>query len=110
MPITVLRASNFIISKFYIPDIIAESEKDLRFYLDSMVLMEESNQSDRSLCFWIKLSGGRLRAYIHTRRGIECRTFSSKEITDAIFYGKSLFFYPVEKIVGLFEEPALAVA
>jgi hypothetical protein len=66
--------------------------------------MEYQFDPNNLICFWKKLTGGEIRAYFKTNRGIESRTYSIKEIVDAIFNQKKLFFYSVDQIVRLLEE------
>ena len=63
-----------------------------------------------ALCFWMKLTGGRLKAFFWSQHGMEARTYSPEEVTDALFHKKAFFFHPAESILNQLEEPMLAAA
>src|SRR5437773_1426069 len=107
MSVLIVRESNAAVSTLSIPPGIAGDENKLRNHLENLA---RAYTRDRSLCFWMKLPGGGLKAYYRMVSGIESRTYSAREITDAIFHKKSLFFHPAEQILNMLEEPMLAVA
>jgi hypothetical protein len=107
MSVLIVRESNAAVSTLSIPTGIAGDEVKLRNHLENLA---RAYTRDRSFCFWMKLSGGGLKAYYRMAKGIESRTYTAREITEAIFHKKALFFHPAEQILNMLEEPMLAVA
>src|SRR5690242_20152250 len=105
MSILIVRESNAAVSTLSIPAGIAADEIKLRGHLENLA---RAYTRDRSLCFWVKLTGGGLKAFYRMASGIESRTYTAREVTDAIFHKKPLFFHPAEQIVNMLEEPMLA--
>lgn len=102
----IVRESKSAIASLYIPPAAAIDEIKLKEHLNN--LAREYNNG--SLCFWMKLPAGCLRAYFWTTNGIETRTYTSMEVTDALFHKKALFFHSAEAILNQLEEPMLAAA
>jgi hypothetical protein len=97
----VVKTSELEISTFSVPVSLMENDSELR---KNLYYFAQSCESDRHLCFWVNQAGGSLRAYFRTNRGMESRTYSPKEVTDAIFNSNLLFFQSPEEILNLLEE------
>ncbi|MEW6732692.1 MAG: hypothetical protein AB1489_15300 [Acidobacteriota bacterium] len=101
MQTRVVKTSDVETSTLSVPISLIEDDCTLRKYL---FLFAQSCECDHRLCFWINLTGGRLRAYFRTNSGIESRTYSPLEVADAIFNKNTLFFQLPEEILSLLEE------
>jgi hypothetical protein len=104
--LTIVRESRSAIASIYIPARVADDEFNLRQYLENLA----QGYNVPALCFWMKLSGGRLKAFFWSQHGMEARTYSPEEVTDALFHKKAFFFHPAESILNQLEEPMLAAA
>ncbi|MEW6733681.1 MAG: hypothetical protein AB1489_20300 [Acidobacteriota bacterium] len=79
-----------------IPIKIAEDEGKLRRYLETVA---QYHRLDYPSCFWIKLANGTVKAYFRLAKGMESRTYSAQEITEAIFSRRALFYHRMEEII-----------
>jgi hypothetical protein len=104
--LTIVRESRSAIASIYIPAKVAADECTLRRYLENLA----KGYNASSLCFWMKLPGGRLKAFFWASHGMETRTYSSIEITEALFHKKALFFHSAESVLNQLEEPVLVAA
>ncbi|MEW6736848.1 MAG: hypothetical protein AB1489_36510 [Acidobacteriota bacterium] len=101
MQIRVVKTSDVEMSTLSVPISLVEDDCTLRKYLFHFA---QTCECDRHLCFWVNLTGGRLRAYFRTNSGIESRTYSPIEVTEVIFNKHTLLFQSPEEILSLLEE------
>src|ERR1044071_9471792 len=104
--VTIVRETKTAITSIYIPTKVVAEESKRREYLANLA----KGYNASSLCCWMKLPNGRLKAYFWASTGLECRTYSSIEVTDALFHKKPLFLHSAEAILTQMEEPILVAA
>ncbi|MEW6732922.1 MAG: hypothetical protein AB1489_16470 [Acidobacteriota bacterium] len=107
MSLVMVQESSSKLELISVPARVSTDEGKLRNYLDSLA---RNYSNSRLLCFWMGQSGGGLKAFFWTVSGLESRTYSTYEVTEALFHKKPLFSHCVTDVIALLEEPAILAA